>query len=270
MCAWLAGELARDGRVNLIDRDFYTDAPVLTMLGPRDAAWRAAAIADPSRGADAFPWRELGPGSAERASALVAMWLEVPWRAPLDDAERDLMTQVDTDLAAARAAGQRDLPFAEWAELLGYLGRDAAAARIRAVAGDRVPALGYRRLDVDVELSGGWSVRLPSAFVGTWEDEGARYVATDGDRVVEFTSLTAPDEDDSARLLAVAPERHPVIERIAEPARCGRAEVADEDDLHVVTGLVAEAPHVAILTCKGGVRDEPWALSTWRSLRHAD
>jgi hypothetical protein len=35
-----------------------------------------------------------------------------------------------------------------------------------------------------------------------------------------------------------------------------------------VHGLVAQAPHVAILTCKGKRSDEAWALATWRSLRN--
>jgi hypothetical protein len=32
-----------------------------------------------------------------------------------------------------------------------------------------------------------------------------------------------------------------------------------------VIGLMCVAPHVGILTCKGGSQD--WALATWRSLR---
>jgi hypothetical protein len=262
MCTWLAGELAGNGRVNLIEREFLVDAPVLTRMGPRDAAWRAAVIADPKRGLDAFPWTKAGPGYAALANALVAMWLEVPWREPIDKDERATMAQVDEDLAAAHAAGIADLPYAEWAELRGYLKREPG----RIPASDRASRIGYRRFDVDVELSGGWYVRLPGSFVGAWEDDGARYWATDGDRTIEFTSLTATTEDDSAKLLAVAPERHPVVERIAEPLRHGRAEVFDEDDVHIVTGIIAMAPDVAIVTCKGAVADEAWALATWRSL----
>jgi hypothetical protein len=32
---------------------------------------------------------------------------------------------------------------------------------------------------------------------------------------------------------------------------------------------MARAPHVAILTCKGAISDEPWALDAWRSLRNS-
>lgn len=46
----------------------------------------------------------------------------------------------------------------------------------------------------------------------------------------------------------------------------GRAEAFEDEGVPVVIGLMACAPHVGILTCKGG--DQDWALATWRSLRH--
>ncbi|HWU90499.1 MAG TPA: hypothetical protein VN253_24710, partial [Kofleriaceae bacterium] len=179
--------------------------------------------------------------------------------------------RVDADLAAAhRADPELALPWADWAELLGYLGTDDEHAEdVRARAHGLAPAqIGYRRHPMEIELSGGWTLELPGAFVGTWENEGERWWATDGARVVEFTSLTAESETDSDRLLAVAPEAHPVIARWAEGDHRGRAEVRDDGDIHVVHGLMARAPHVAILTCKGATADEPWALATWRSLRN--
>jgi hypothetical protein len=39
--------------------------------------------------------------------------------------------------------------------------------------------------------------------------------------------------------------------------------------VRVVVGLVIDAPHVAIVTCKVAPADEAWALATWRSLRRA-
>jgi hypothetical protein len=270
MCRWLAGELEGDGPVAFgVERSFHVDAPVLTPLGPRDEAWRAAVRADPRHAADAFAWwQPRAPGQAERARALLAMWHDVPWRGPIDRAEHQLLRRVDKDLAAAhRADPDLELPYAEWAELLGYLGEEDDEVTAR--AGDRAPAIGYRRHDLEVELSGGWTVALPGSFVGRWEDEGERYWATDGLRVVEFTSLTADAGAATAALLEVAPERHPVIARLDEPDRCGRAEAHDDGNVRVVYGLMASAPEVAILTCKVPRHDEPWALATWRSLRQA-
>jgi hypothetical protein len=272
MTAWLAAELRAGTRLVGMpaDKCFNVDAPVLTAMGPRDAAWRDAVLADPMHGRDAFPWWERVPGADARSRALLAMWFDVPWREPLDAAERELMEQVDADLTAARKANRDlDLPYAEWSQLLDWIpSEDDHADRIRAKAGEREPAIGYRRYTMDIEVSGGWILELGGNYVGHWDDDGERWWATDGERVVELTSLTAPDETDSQRLLDVAAPVNPVVERIAEPRRCGRAEVYDDGNLHVIHGLMACAPHVAILTCKGEKSDEAWALATWRSLRN--
>lgn len=272
MTAWFAAELARGAtRIGMpADRSFKVDAVVQTALGPRDRAWCDAVIADPARAADAFPWWSSGAGERERSRALCAMWHEVAWREPIDEEERALMERVDADLRAARTLNPAlELPWAAWAELLDWLGEDEPRiTELRARAAPGTPLVGYRRYPMDVELSGGWSLELPGAFVGAWEDDGARYWATDGDRVVEFTSLCANTAQDSQQLLDIAPETHVVLERVSEETRCGRAEAYDEGDVHVVHGLMTAAPEIAILTCKGTQADEPWALATWRSLRN--
>ncbi|CAN5868652.1 hypothetical protein BH11MYX3_BH11MYX3_22790 [soil metagenome] len=270
MTAWLASELASGKRRIALPSElaFVIDAAVLTPMGPRDQAWRDAVIADPSRGADAFAWWDDGPGQLERSRALLAMSLEVPWREPLDAEERTLMVGVDKDLRAARKANKAlELPWAEWAELLTWLGEDDRAAEIRERAGSTPAVLGYRRHPIEVSLDAGWTFQLPGGFVGSWEDD--KYWSTDGDRMVELTCLTTGGDQDSAALIAIAPEQHPVIERIVEADRQGRAEAYDDGDVHVVQGLMATTPEVAIMTCKGARADEPWALATWRSLRRS-
>jgi hypothetical protein len=269
MLAWLAAELrAGATRIGMPEgRRFLVDAPLQTATGPRDAAWRDAVLADPAAGRDAFAWWERGAGHAACSRAILAMWHEVPWREPLDKPELAVMRRVDADLGAARDADPTlALPYAEWAELVAHLGDPTRADELRARATGPA-AIGYRRFDMEVALDDGWSITLPGAFVGSWEDDGARYWATDGARVVEIT-LLATTQHDSRALLAIAPERHPVIARLADGPRHGRAEAYDDGDVHIVHGLVAIAPHVAILTCKTPPRDEPWALATWRSLRH--
>jgi hypothetical protein len=254
--AWLVEQL-RAGPVRWgVERPFVVDAPVLTPLGPRDAAWRDAVLAGGSP-ADAFPWWDAGPARATLARALLALWHEVPWREPLDDRERDIMRTVDEDLRAARAAGL-PVPTGAWGELLVHLGKPEP---------DLPPGdpIGYRRHDLDVDLTGGWRATLPASFVGGWDDDGARYWATDGDRVVDFTSMTAHEETDSERLLAVAPEQHPVIATRADATLRGRAEAFDDAGVHIVVGLVADAPHVGIFTVKGA--DDDFALRVWRTLR---
>ena len=272
-CTWLAEALRGDGQVRIgipAARRFVLDAPVLTPLGPRDGAWRAAVLAspsDPAHAADALPWWDVGPGRQERARALHAMAFDVPWREPLDSDERELMVRVDEDLRAARKADAAlALPWPEWKELLVHIGIEDEDVNEK--AGDRAPVLGYRRHDLEIELTGGWRVHVPGSLVGRFEDDGAKYWATDGDRAIEFSSLTAPDERDSAKLLAVAPERHPVVARITEEQRHGRVEAFEENGTPILICLMASAPHVGILTCKGGTQD--WALATWRSLAPPD
>ena len=236
-------------------RKFRIDAPFVTAVGPRDASWQTYE--------DAFAWWDLGPGKAELARALVKLWLEVPWREALDGDERELMKQVDDDLRAAHTA-KLDVPWDAWKELLANLGIEDEEVEARAKG---TSTIGYRRYDLDAELSGGWHVTMPGAMVGHWEDEGARYWATDGDRLIEFTSLTAEGEGDSDKLLAVAPEVHPVVERLSNGDLRGRAEAFTDEDVHVLIGLVAHAPHVGILTCKSSDPDDSWARTMWKSLR---
>lgn len=266
ICQWLAGEMGA-GRFQFgipNDRRFRIESPVLTPLGPRDDSWRERVIADPTRAADAFPWWDSGPGRLERARSLLAMWHEVPWRDPLDSDERELMERVDEDLKKARKADPKlDLPWAPWRELLRYLGMDDDD--VNAQAGNSTERIGYRRHDLEVPLCGDWTVTMSGAMVGHYEEEGERYWATDGERAIEFTALTASAEVDSDKLLSVAPEKHPVIARHSDGNYRGRAEAFDDDDVHVVICLMTCAPHVGILTCKGG--DDEWALALWRSLR---
>lgn len=271
MTTWLADELRAGARTigMPVARSFLVDAAVLTAMGPRDAAWREAVLAEPRRAADAFAWWDRGPGQEARSRALLAMWHDVAWREPLDADERETLERVDADLTEARRANRElVLPYAEWAEVLDWLGADDEhAQKIRAKAKGTEPTIGYRRYPMEIELAGGWMLELGGAFVGRYDDDGARWWATDGDRVVELTSFTAEGETDSQRLLDVAPPRHPVIAELAAGAIRGRAEAYDDGDVRVVHGLVASAPHVAILTCKGSRADEDWALATWRSLR---
>ena len=265
MCAWIAEELVAGTRAFGMpkQRTFIVDAPIVTPLGPRDDAWRAAVIADPAKAADMFAWRKRG--DEHRARALHAMWFEVPWREPIDDDETKLMERVHADLSAALDADpDADLPFLDWGLLMDFIDEDDDRVRNR---GGGLASIGYRRYDMDVDLSGDWTVVLPGSFLGAWEDDGGRFVATDGKRGLEFTSITAGGESDSDALLAVAPEAHPVVARLSDGDRRGRAEASTDDDHRVVHALMASAPHVAIATIRCPPADEAWALATWRSIR---
>ena len=63
--------------------------------------WLATA-ADPSQARDFFPWwnPELD-AEFYRNRALVRLWCDFPWRAPLTETEGELADQISNDLASA-------------------------------------------------------------------------------------------------------------------------------------------------------------------------
>ena len=186
MCAWLADELRGDGqrRVGVpVDRELSQRCAGADGARPARcgmARRRARRAAARCRCVRVVATRRR---ATARSRALLAMWLEVPWRAPLERDERELMEQVDTDLRAAHAA-KLDVPWADWAELLDNLGADDDhATNVRARATGEA-AIGYRRLDMDVELSGGWMVCLPARSSAS----GKRMASATGRRMARVRS----------------------------------------------------------------------------------
>jgi hypothetical protein len=268
MPAWLSKYLAGGKRSFGLSKEmqFKIDAAVLTPMGPRDAAWRDAVIEDPAKSRDAFAWWDDGAGQGELAAALIGMWLRCPWREPLDTDERDTMMAIDGALRAARKLDSSlPIPYAEWAQVRTYLG--ASKDRIENLveqAGGAAPTIGYRRFALEVAVDA-WRLDVPGSFVANDEEE--KYWATDGDRLVELVTITTDGAQSSQQLLDVAPEHHPVVERLDDSGRHGRAEIEADGDVKVLHGIMASTPHVALLTCKTNTGDIEWARDVWRSLR---
>ena len=57
--------------------------------------------------------------------------------------------------------------------------------------------------------------------------------------------LVGPHDAAEVVLLEIAPEKHPVVARISDDHRCGRAEAYDEGEVHIVHGLMTAAPEIA-------------------------
>ncbi|CAN5792575.1 hypothetical protein BH11MYX2_BH11MYX2_16960 [soil metagenome] len=268
MPQWLANYLGSGKRSFGLSKEmqFKIDAAVLTPMGPRDAAWRDAVIKDPTKAQDAFAWWDDGPGRGELATALIGMWLRCPWREPLDTDERDILASIDGALRVARKLDPAlPIPYAEWAEVRTYLGDSAdRVANLVEKAEGKPPAIGYRRFALEVEVDA-WRLDVPGCFVAN--DEEDKYWATDGDRLVELVTITTDGAQSSQELLDVAPEKHPVVERIDDSARRGRVEIQADGDVKVLHGIMASTPHVALLTCKTNTGDIEWARDVWRSLR---
>jgi hypothetical protein len=262
------------------------DGFVATALGPRDEAWVRAVAEDPRRGIDILPW-----WSAERDAryflelARVHLWLEVRWRAPVDDGERALLEQVATWLERAHGLDpDAAVPWDEYSELLEHLGEEslrATRAHLKAKSGSvlakRSP-IGYRRRPVRVLLGGGWSLRIPGELAERWDERGT-WVAWDDHRSVWFTSMTvhtddgAPSPSTEVTLESLPPLEAEELLELERGDLRGVACFVDEEHegqaVHRLEAHAARGANAAIGTVVF-VRDEDrdWALSTWGSVFH--
>ena len=103
---------------------FEHDGAVLTPLGPRDDAWLERAVTAPKAAIDILPWWfDITDARYQLARALVILWTEIRWRAPIDDVELRAMDEALALLRnAIRADGSLAYPWREWAELVAHRG----------------------------------------------------------------------------------------------------------------------------------------------------
>lgn len=297
MARWLsvlAGRvraLTKEGHTDIalslpVGREYTHDGLFATPLGPRDAAWLDATCADGRAGFDVFPWSEPGTGAGYLLGrALVRMWTDVRWRTPAATAaeERETLEEVIALLEAAYADDpRRAYPWREWAELLALLGRDsllATRAQLRAETAPLTPAIGYRRREVRVTISGGWSLVVPGDFAERWDEQGT-WCAWDGRRTLWFTSFSMKDaqgKDRSATVqetLAGLPKLEGdtatfVAGDVHGVAALGRG--TDQGvELQQLRAYAAVPANAAVLTlCFETDAEREWAYEVWRSLRYA-
>jgi hypothetical protein len=179
-----------------MDVQYEADALAIAPLGPRDREWLRKTSQEGTKGTDFFAW--LQPGmNAEYflGRVLTQMWTDVRWRKPVNDSERKLLKDVVNSLEIAQKLDSGlELPYAEWAEILEYLG--AGNEEIEHVRSRRKTQslIGYRRGDVTASLPGGWRVRLPGSFSDFEADKNCDHFALDPPREIWFTSyrFTAP------------------------------------------------------------------------------
>ena len=173
-----------------MDVVFESADSVITPLGPRDRAWLEKTSRDGESGKDFFAWWTPGL-TAEYflGRALTQMWRNVRWRAPVNDAEREVLRQTADSLHRAyQLDPSLQYPWAEWAEILGYLDTDDATAHLVRAHRSGVATLGYRRGSVTVVLPGGWRMCLPGSFSEFEADESNDLFALDPPKKVWFTA----------------------------------------------------------------------------------
>ncbi|MDQ3032793.1 MAG: hypothetical protein M3Y87_10275 [Myxococcota bacterium] len=252
-----------------------------TPLGPRNHDWLARVAKSPRAGIDVFPWWDADDEAAAlRNAALAAMWIDVRWRKPLIDGERELLERILGWLDRGQSlAPDAEWPWREQSELLELLGEASLrATRVHLRASALPPAIpiGYRRAPVRVALSGGWSLRVPGEFAERWEEPGA-WAGWDAQRSLWFSSLEVRGSKSSEATM----EALPPIEGEAELMGFDRGELlavarfveAEEDGSRVIEmrahGVLGA--HAAIGTfILAKDEDREWALETWSSLAHLE
>lgn len=247
---------------------FDSNAPLLTPMGPRDAAWLERVRLAPEEGRDVFPWWSEGTGGpTQLGRALTRLWTEMVWRPPLLQDERRLFEDVALRLESAyRDDPSLQFPWHEWREVLAYLGRGGTiseeVARRAAEAGERESRIGYRRRPVRVLLEDGWSIRIPGAL-NELRLPNRTWLARDHRRTVRFSPL------EPARPGTQLPEGDrslSVVEHRGERVR-SRALLRQSSGEFGLTALAQAGNRRALVAIQSEDPDDrDWVLETWRSL----
>lgn len=262
------------------------DAAIATVLGPRDAAWLDAAIADPRVAIEVTPWWSDATDSAYlRNRALTRMWLDVRWRRPAVGGEAAVLDEVHALLARAYPLEpDLDYPWAEWAEIIAYRGIDdgmarqvmarAGASRSGGNAGTADPArIGYRRSPVTIRHEG-WVLTVPGDFAERrtadewWGGGPGRNITL----AATATGSGAGRMTAQAFLAQVASDLGPdALHHEAGDVR-GRARITTDTssglEIGVLEGFAAVTGSGAVIRIEfDDGEDYAWALDMWRSLR---
>ncbi len=260
--AFLEREARRDAstagarQIGRFGRHRYPSVSLATMLGPRDAAWLEATLADPRAGRDVFAFDAEGVGPAmQLGRALALLWHEVRFRPLFSEAEEVLAESILDDLRAAyRDAPELAYPAEAWAELaalLGGHGAPPAELLARPISGAppgvRGP-IGYRRGLVEREVGAGFALRLPGWLAEEEHDDGVW--AGDLERSVHVAGIVA---DEGARPEALfaeapAPEGEPLAIAPRTAGLALRAAVEDSGDERVLTAVAAAEGRLCLLT----------------------
>jgi hypothetical protein len=251
---------------------------VVSPLGPLNPEWIERIAEEPQRGESFFPWWNAAQDadySLRRALSL--MWKDVRWRLPLSDSEAAAMGDAAAMLERAYTLDPgRQYPWREWKELIGY-GKLATPLEGEIIAraegvDPATPLIGYRRQSVRVDLTGGWSIRIPGAFAESREDERTWY-AWDSTRTVRFSCFSITNEDGTPQTAEEILGAYVDIQETfdhEEEGVVGRAYLAHSLDEHWnLHGRSAVSGSLAVCTITiGSPEDKKWALETWRSLRY--
>lgn len=263
-----------------MEQQFESADPIQTPLGPRSEKWVRAVAADESAPAarEFFPWWDRGEtASVLRNRALVHMWNDVRWRAPLSEDEALLHQEVHQLL---EAANQMDasivLPCREWAELLSFGAIEDVSEVLRIEVEHEASKqsgtlVGYRRRPV-VRCLGPFSVTVPGSFGEQFDADGT-WIGFEAGRNVRMSLMSIGDAEEQpspAEIVnqAELSEGFRWLPLEQQPGVCKRAQLGmseeDGERFHCLNGMVAITGAFALVTITWDEAEmERWAMDTW-------
>jgi hypothetical protein len=251
---------------------FESDSIAMTPMGPRDADWFEKTAKDGSEGRDFFAWWNPGLNAEYFLNrALVQMWAQVRWRRPSNALETaDLKYVAESLDVAYKLDPKLNFPWAEWAEILGYL--DISDPLVSSRANGR-PAIGYRRRDAQVSMPGGWWITVPGTFSEFRADEDHNYYAFDPPREVWFTSYRFTDQDGEAfsaaraQILASKPQLLHEAENYVARAEISIKEANGEKYYLLKSFNVTIGQRSVCSIVFSYPEEREWAIRVWKSIK---
>jgi hypothetical protein len=260
-----------------IDTHFESDQLAITPLGPRSREWMRATSQDGNKGKDFFAWwTPRLDAEFYLGRALNQMWTMVRWRPPVNESERNLLqTVADSLYRAYKMNPDLDYPWAEWNEILELRGTDGPEKNLVRGQAAGKPAMGYRRGNVTVPLTGGWRIRIPGSFSDFEFNKDNDLFSLDPPREIWFTSFrfTKPLSDaafeaEKKRLQ----ESEPVYETegkhfVAAAALTEKVRESGEHYFVMNTTNLSPATKAVCTMIYPQADQESWALEIWQSLQ---
>lgn len=285
MTAWLQGVTEMffngtlaSGTVRLampMDIGYGNDDRAITPMGPRDEDWLKRTSQDGARGQDFFAWWNLGLDAGYfLGRALASMGVDVRWRAPINDYERDTLQYVSDSLSTAyKLDASLSYPWAEWAEILGLLGVESPEhSFVRERAGGISPIIGYRRSNVTIQMPGNWWITLPGAF-GNFLPEGEALLARDPPREIWYSGYRFADDPASSfahwrsEMLQMAGD---IVEEkqdyIASASIAAKTTENGEEYFALTSSNICGIGRSVVTVIFVQPEDREWAIGVWKSL----
>jgi hypothetical protein len=260
-----------------LDTHFESDQLAITPLGPRNREWMRATSQDGYKGKDFFAWWTPRLNAEYYLGrALNQMWTRVRWRPPVSDSERNLLQSVAESLSFAYKLNPTlDYPWAEWNAILELHGADRPEKNLVRGRAAGKPAIGYRRGNVTVLLTGGWRIRIPGSFSDFEFNKDNDLFSLDPPREIWFTSFRftkslsdAAFEAEKKRLKECQPTYEAEGEHLVATATVAEKVRETGEHYFVMNTLNMSPTTKAVCTIIYPQADqESWALEIWQSLQ---